>query len=76
MLSVKIIDNGLTPEDFNYLKAAIGFQKIPISQVTKALENGLFNVAAKGKEAFYEKLGFVSRPNSGCGAGMEKRVVL
>ena len=141
MLSVKIIDNGLTPETFNKLKAAVGFPKAPIPQVEKALTNGLFNVvamcdekvvgmgrlvgdgamywylqeicvlpeyqgkgigmtivnrlmeyiyensmpgtkvtvslmAAKGKEAFYEKLGFVARPNDGCGAGMEKRMVI
>ena len=27
-------------------------------------------MAAKGKEGFYEKLGFKGRPDNGCGAGM------
>ena len=141
MLSITLIDNGLTAGDFNCLKVAVGFQEAPIPQVEKALTNGLFNVvavcdeqvvgmgrlvgdgamywylqeicvlpqyqgngigkaivnrlmeyvnenampgtrvtvglmAAKGKEAFYEKLGFVARPNEGCGAGMEKRLVV
>ena len=31
-------------------------------------------MAAKGKEAFYEKLGFFSRPNSNCGSGMAKYI--
>lgn len=32
-------------------------------------------MAAKNKEPFYEKLGFTSRPDSTCGAGMMKRFV-
>ena len=33
-------------------------------------------MAAKGKEEFYKKLGFVSRPNEYSGAGMQKRFVI
>jgi len=36
------------------------------------MKNGLFIglMAAKGKEAFYEKYGFIKRPNDECGSGM------
>lgn len=43
---------------------------IPGSQVTIGLS------AAKGKDAFYEKFGFVSRPTESCGPGMEKRLTI
>lgn len=33
-------------------------------------------MAAKGKDEFYEKLGFISRPNETCGAGMIKRFLV
>lgn len=33
-------------------------------------------MAAKGKEEFYEKLGFSQRPNENRGAGMEKLIVI
>lgn len=33
-------------------------------------------MAAKGKDSFYEKLGFISRPNETCGAGMIKRFLV
>ena len=33
-------------------------------------------MAAKGKDTFYEKLGFISRPNDTCGAGMMKRFLV
>ena len=32
--------------------------------------------SAKGKEPFYEKLGFVERPNEDAGAGMNQWLVL
>lgn len=39
-------DNVLTAEDFIRLKVATGFLDRPLDQVQKALQNGLFNVAA------------------------------
>ena len=33
-------------------------------------------MAAKGKEAFYKKLGFIERPNDEAGAGMVKKLTL
>lgn len=33
-------------------------------------------MAAKDKDAFYEKLGFISRPNDTCGSGMIKRFLV
>ena len=33
-------------------------------------------VAAEGKETFYEKLGFIERPNGNLGAGMSKRIIV
>lgn len=43
---------------------------LPGTRVTLGL------MAAKGKESFYEKLGFDSRPNDRGGAGMTKRIVI
>ena len=45
--------------------------------VRNSLENTAVTIglmSAKGKEAFYEKLGFQTRPNQGQGAGMVMRV--
>lgn len=42
----KLIDNELNAEDFIRLKLATGFIERPLSQVEKALKNGLFNVSA------------------------------
>lgn len=33
-------------------------------------------MAAKDKDVFYEKLGFISRPNDTCGSGMIKRFLV
>jgi len=33
-------------------------------------------MATKGKEAFYERFGFVSRPNEKQGAGMQQRICI
>lgn len=128
-------ENALTAEDFNLLKKSVGFLEKPLLQVEKALQNGLFSIAAfnnekiigmgrlvgdgsmywyvqdlvilpqyqsqgigkeimnhllkfvadnsqpgtkvtiglmaaKGKEGFYKKLGFRSRPNEKEDAGM------
>lgn len=41
---------------------------IPGTRVTVGLS------AAKGKAGFYEKFGFVSRPNDACDPGMEKKL--
>lgn len=41
---------------------------LPDSKVTVGL------MAAKGKEGFYERLGFYGRPNDNCGAGMDVRL--
>ena len=69
-IQFQIVDNQLTPEDFILLKVATGFMDRPLEQVKKALANDLFDVsvlhdgkvigltAVKGKEPFYEKLGF------------------
>ena len=45
-LRYELVDNGLSAEDFIRLKVAAGFIERPLEQVRKALENGLFNVAA------------------------------
>ena len=42
----ELVDNALTPEDFVRLKVATGFLDRPLEQAEKALQNGLFNVAA------------------------------
>ena len=42
----ELVDNVLSAEDFVRLKMAAGFIERPLSQVEKALKNGLFNVSA------------------------------
>lgn len=42
----ELLDNALTAEDFVRLKVATGFIDRPLEQAQKALDNGLFNVAA------------------------------
>lgn len=45
-IHIDLVDNGLTAEDFIRLKVATGFLNRPLEQVERALNNGLFNVAA------------------------------
>lgn len=45
-LEYELVDNVLNAEDFIRLKVSTGFIDRPISQVDKALKNGLFNVSA------------------------------
>ena len=55
---VRLVDNILQADDFVRLRIEAGFAKIPVEHARKALQNGMINVSAKGKEPFYEKMGF------------------
>lgn len=43
---IQLVDNALKPEDFIDLRVSAGLLKTPFSQAQKALQNGLFSVAA------------------------------
>ena len=59
--------NGIGKAIMDYLFRYIEKNSLPNTTVTIGL------MAAKGKDDFYEKLGFVARPNDTYGAGMIKK---
>ena len=77
MNNIVLLENKLTAEEFCNLEEAVGFGRPNISQSEIAIENSIPNtrvtvglMAAKGKEEFYQKLGFRIRPNEKEGNGM------
>lgn len=50
------------------VEMAIAFMK---SQIKEGWKIKMVLIAAKGKEAFYERFGFCERPNNEAGAGMD-----
>ena len=61
---------GIGKSIVNRLIAHVKQSGLPGTKVTIGL------MAAKGKESFYEKLGFSVRPNDNAGAGMVQRVII
>ena len=68
---VTLVDDILQAEDFVRLRIETGFAEIPIEHARIALQNSLITVSAKGKEPFYEKMGFEIIPN-----GIKKMIEL
>ena len=63
-------EKGIGSRIVNRLIEHIEKSGLPGSKVTVGL------VAAKGKEPFYKKLGFSNIPDSNCGSGMKKYLLL
>ena len=76
-------ENTLTVEDFQELRTAVGWFKAHPVLAERSVNGTLYSVcayavlmASKGKEAFYERYGFISRPNEKQGAGMQQRICI
>ena len=77
----------ISSEEYLGLRRKVKWFEFPVEEAQAGIDNSymvkcasykvkMCLLAAKGKEPFYEKLGFVERPNDRLGAGMDQLFIL